>query len=132
MKLCRESKPEKSIQLFLYACLETLCDWVWGTGGHPHRFPHNNFSSVYRIFTKLGHMIPLWKGKNPVYFEVITSKVMVTITINNFFDNGRFHTITLVVFIGSLTNLATWFPCGRGRTLFILGSLGQRPRSLLQ
>jgi endonuclease I len=28
----------------------------------------NNFSSIYRIFTKLGHMIPLWKGKNPIYF----------------------------------------------------------------
>jgi hypothetical protein len=28
--------------------------------GRPHRFPHNNFSSVYQIFTKLGHMIPLW------------------------------------------------------------------------
>ena len=36
-----------------------LCDWVWRVGGHPHRFPHNNFSSVYRIFTKLGYMIPL-------------------------------------------------------------------------
>jgi hypothetical protein len=31
-----------------------------------------NFISVYWIFTKLGHMIPLWKGKNPIYFEVIT------------------------------------------------------------
>ena len=31
--------------------------------------------------------------------------------------------ITFVLYIGSLTNLATWFPCGRGRTLFILGSL---------
>jgi hypothetical protein len=28
-------------------------------------FPHDNFSSVYWIFNKLGHMIPLWKGKNP-------------------------------------------------------------------
>jgi hypothetical protein len=33
--------------------------------------------------------------------------------------------ITLVLYIGSIANLATWFPCGRGRTLFILGSLGQ-------
>jgi hypothetical protein len=48
-------------------------------GGRPHRFLHNNFSSVYRIFIKLGHMIP----------------------------------------------------CGRGRTLYILGSLGQRSRSLI-
>jgi hypothetical protein len=31
--------------------------------------------------------------------------------------------ITLVLYIGSLPNLATWFPCGRGRTRFILGSL---------
>jgi hypothetical protein len=29
------------------------------------RRPHNNFNSVYRIFTKLDHMIALWKGKNP-------------------------------------------------------------------
>ena len=42
-----------------------------------------------------------------------------------------FHTIALVLYIGSLPNLATWFPCGRGRTQFILGSLGQRSRSLL-
>jgi hypothetical protein len=42
-----------------------------------------------------------------------------------------FRTITLVLYIGSLPNLATWFPCGRGRTLFILGSLGQRSRSPL-
>jgi hypothetical protein len=34
-----------------------------------------------------------------------------------------FRTITLVLYIGSLPNLATWFPCGSGRTLFILGSL---------
>jgi hypothetical protein len=35
-------------------------------------FPHDNFSSVYWIFTKLDNMIPLWKGKNPIYFRVIT------------------------------------------------------------
>jgi hypothetical protein len=35
-------------------------------------FPHDNLSSVYWIFTKLGHMIALWKGKNPIYFGVIT------------------------------------------------------------
>jgi hypothetical protein len=34
-----------------------------------------------------------------------------------------FRTTTLVLYIGSLPTLATWFPCGRGRTLFILGSL---------
>ena len=34
-----------------------------------------------------------------------------------------FRTMTLVLYIWSLPNLATWFPYGRGRTLFILGSL---------
>ena len=92
-------------------------------GGHPHRFPHNNFSSVYWIFTNLDHMIPMWKGKNPIYFGVIRSKVKVTYYKYNFWQQGRFRMITLVLYIGSLTNLATWFPCGRGRTLFILGSL---------
>ena len=100
-----------------------LCDLVFATGGRPHRFPHNNFSSVYRIFTKLGHMIPLWKGKNPIYFGVIRSKVMVTYYKYNSWQQGRFCMITLVLYIGSLPNLATWFPCGRGKTLFILGSL---------
>jgi hypothetical protein len=143
----------------LYARLETgRIIWLGMAGERPHRFPHNNFSSVYRIFNKLGHMIPLWKGKNPIYFGVIRSKVKVTITINRIrcfctitssvywiftklghmiplwkgknliyfgvirskvkvtvtvniiFDNGRFRTITLVLYIGSLTNLATWFP----------------------
>ena len=44
--------------------------------------------SVYRIFTNLGHMIPLWNGKkNSIYFGVIRSKFKVTITINRIFDN---------------------------------------------
>ena len=45
----------------------------------------HNFSSVYWIFNKLGHVIPMWKGKNPIYFGVIRSKVKVTVTINIFF-----------------------------------------------
>jgi hypothetical protein len=53
--------------------------------GRPQRFPHNNVSSVYQIFTNLGHMISLWNGKNPIYFGVIRSKVKVTINI--IFDN---------------------------------------------
>ena len=48
-------------------------------------FPHDNFSSVYWIFTKLDHMIALWKGKKPIYFGVNRSKVKVTITINIIF-----------------------------------------------
>jgi hypothetical protein len=33
-------------------------------------------------------MIPLWKGKTPIYFGVIWTKV--TIAINIIFDNGSF------------------------------------------
>jgi hypothetical protein len=44
--------------------------WLGMAGGRPHRFLHNNFSSVYWIFTRLDHMIALWKGKNPIYFRV--------------------------------------------------------------
>jgi hypothetical protein len=32
-------------------------------------------------------MIPLWKGKNPMHFGAIRSKVKVTVTINVIFDN---------------------------------------------
>ena len=45
---------------FLYARLETdRIMWLGLAGRRPHRFPHNNFSSVYQTFTKLGHMISL-------------------------------------------------------------------------
>ena len=38
---------------FLYARLEThRIMWLGMAGGRPHRFLHNNFSSVHRIFTK--------------------------------------------------------------------------------
>jgi hypothetical protein len=60
-----------------------------------------NFSSVHWIFNKLGHMIPLCKGKNPIYFGVIRSKVKVTVTMivlsrtekgqGNFFLKGTLH-----------------------------------------
>jgi hypothetical protein len=42
---------------------------------------------IVKYFTKLGHIIPLWKGKNPIYVGVIRSKVKVSITINIIFDN---------------------------------------------
>jgi hypothetical protein len=66
-------------------------------------------------------MIPLWKGKNPVYVGVKGQGHCYY--EYNFWLQDRFRTITLVLYIGSLPNLATWFLCGRGRTLFILGSL---------
>ena len=96
-----------------------LCDWVWRVvSGRPHRFPHDNFSSVYRIFTKLGHMIPLGKGKNPIYFRVIRSKVKVTVTINRIFDN---RVVSSVYWI--FTKLGHMIALWKGKNLFILGSL---------
>ena len=85
-------------------------------------FPHDNFSSVYWIFNKLGHMIPLWKGKNPIYFGVKGQGHLLYIE----FLTSCFH-ITLVLYIGFLPNLTRWFPCGRGRTYLFWG---QRSRSL--
>ena len=59
----------RTLFCFLYARLERgRIMWLGMAGGRrPHRFPHDKFSSVYWIFTKLGHMIPLWKGKHPIY-----------------------------------------------------------------
>jgi hypothetical protein len=78
-----------SLVKFQYTELKLSCgnDPVVNNSGRPYRFPHNNSSSVYRIFTKLGHVNPLWKGNNSIYFGVITSKVKVTITINRIVDN---------------------------------------------
>jgi hypothetical protein len=56
-------------------------------------FPHDNFSSVYWIFTKRGHMIPLWKGKNPIYFGVITN-----IPFDNLYRRAYFVIHTFLVF----------------------------------
>jgi hypothetical protein len=39
------------------------------------------------FIAKLDQMIALWKGKNPIYFELIKSKLKVTVTINIIFDN---------------------------------------------
>jgi hypothetical protein len=48
---------------------------------------HSNSDLDLLNFNKLGHMIPLWKGKNPIYIGVNRSKVKVTITIDRIFDN---------------------------------------------
>ena len=62
-------KNSRFSSIFLYARLETgHIMWLGMAGGRPHRFPHNNFSSVYRIFTKLGHMIPLLEEEEPYLF----------------------------------------------------------------
>ena len=56
-------------------------------------------SSVYWIFTKLDHRIALWKGKNPIYFGVIT-----IILFDNLYRQAYFvmHTfLVIAVFMPS-------------------------------
>jgi hypothetical protein len=86
---------------------------------------------------KINRFLPLLQGnhvakfaKDPIYrTKVIVRKRPCYYVIGY---DGRvgvhtgFRTITLVLCIGSLPNLTTWFPCRRGRILFILGSLDQR------
>ena len=64
---------------------------------------------------------PCGRGRTLFILRSLRSKVKITITINRIFDNMVVST-SLVLYIGSLLNLTTWLPCGRGRTLFILGS----------
>jgi hypothetical protein len=78
-----------------------LCDWVW--------------PSLFKIQDT---ELKLSCGNDPVVKNYIYSNSDLDL-----WPKDRFHTITLVLYIGSLPNLATWFPFGRGRTLFILGSL---------
>jgi hypothetical protein len=68
-------------------------------------FPHDSFSSVYWIFTKLGHMIPLWKGKNPIYLGVIT-----IIPFDNLYRRACFvmHTFLVLLFLLRLCRTRIW------------------------
>ena len=74
-------------------------------------FLHDNFSSVYWIFTKLGHLIPLWKGKNPIYFGVIT-----IIPFDNLYRQAYFVMHTFLVFISDeyecvISDFTSKVPC---------------------
>jgi hypothetical protein len=44
--------------------------------------------------TKLGHMIPMWKGKNPIYFGVIT-----IIPFDNLYRRAYFVMHTFLVLL---------------------------------
>jgi hypothetical protein len=59
-------------------------------------FSHDNFSSVYWIFTKLSHMIPLCKGKNPIYFGII-----IIIPFDNLYRRTYFVMHTFLVYNAS-------------------------------
>jgi hypothetical protein len=58
-------------------------------GNHVAKFVKDPIysSSVYWIFTKLDHMIAMWKGKIPIYFGVIRSKVKIPVAMNIIVDN---------------------------------------------
>jgi hypothetical protein len=93
-------------------------DWpfyVIGYGGRPHRFLHDNFSSVYWILTKLDHMIALWKGKNPIYFRVIRLKVKVTVTINRILTTGSFPHDNFSSVYWIITKLGHMIPLWKGK-----------------
>jgi hypothetical protein len=99
-----------------------LCDWIWRRGGGSQRIPPHKFNFFILPFT-----LKLSCGNGPVVKNYIYSNSdlwPIDPKINRILRD--FRMITLVLYIGSLPNLATWFPCGKGRTLFMLGSLGQR------
>ena len=53
---------------------------------------HTGFRTITLVLyigslPNLATLIPLWKGKNSVYFGVVRWKVKVTVTINRIFDN---------------------------------------------
>jgi hypothetical protein len=84
-------------------------------------FPHYNFSSVYRIFTKHGHIIPLWKGKNPMYFGVIRSKVKVTVTINRILTTWSFPHNNFSSVYWIFTKLGHMIPLWKGKNPIYFG-----------
>ena len=75
-------------------------------------FPHDNFSSVYWIFNKLGHMIPLWKEKNPIYCGVIT-----IIPFDNLYRRAYFVMHTFLVNLEPISReqLFSLEPISRGQ-----------------
>jgi hypothetical protein len=62
-------------------------------------------------------------GNEPVVKKFINSNGDLELCCYkyNFWKQDRFRTITLVLYIGSLPNMAKWLPCGRGKTLIYLG-----------
>jgi hypothetical protein len=66
------------------------------------------------------HFQNLYIGNQFLYARLETCRIM---WLGMASVHTGFRTITLVLYIRSLPNLTTWFPCGRERTLFILGSL---------
>ena len=69
-----------------------------------YRLNQHRSWTVYWIFTKLGHIIPLWKGKkNPIYFGVIT-----IISFDNLYRRAYFvmHTFLVLVWFRFVSALS--------------------------
>jgi hypothetical protein len=49
---------------------------------------------LYFTLLRLGHMIPLWKGKNPIYFGVIT-----IVAFDNLYRRAFFVMHTFLVWV---------------------------------
>ena len=86
------------------------------------------------LYILIHHFVLIWQKSCPLWVIFIRPSRDGPYYVIGYGGRAGVHTgfrTTLVLYIRSLPNLATWFPCGRGRTLFILGSLGQRSRSPL-
>ena len=96
------------IPSFLSARLKTVrIMWLGMAGGWASTqvSAHNNFNSVYRIFAKFDHIIAMWKGKNPIYFGVIT-----IIPFDNLYRQAYFvmHTFLVLSAKTKSKHLLSW------------------------
>ena len=72
-------------------------------------------------------MIPLWKGKTPIY---LGSKVKVTVTID-FLTTGSFPHDNFSSVYWIFNKLGHMIPLWTGKNPIFFGSLGQRSKSPL-
>ena len=100
-----------SILPLFYARLETGRIMWLGMAVDGRAGVHTSFRTITLVLYKLGHMIPLWKGKNPIYVGVIRSKVKVTVTMN-------------IIFLWCLTPLSTIYQLYRGRSVLLAEESG--------
>jgi hypothetical protein len=92
-------------------------------------FLHNSFSSVYMIFTKLGHMIS--NGELDLRpNDPKINRALPLLQGNHVAKFGKDHIYRTKAIMQKRPLVK--YSIHRGRTLFILGSLGHRSRSPLR
>jgi hypothetical protein len=109
------------VHLFIFLCLLRVVKW--------RRSQYKNYISL-NIFSA-SFLLDFYSDYSAHKWVCALWILHAIVVKQNNYSQGRFHMITLVLYLGSLRNLTTWLPCGRGRTLLILGLLGQRSRSLI-